>query len=78
MSGAPDVSAEAALARVGALVRPALSEVVGRLQPELREPALHHLARGRQGRPGRSGRHRRPWLPAASSPTGCRGLSPSS
>ena len=49
MSGHQAVSAEAALARVGALVRPALEEAVGRLQPELREPALHHLAGGGKG-----------------------------
>ena len=50
MSG-PDVaaSAEGALARAGALVRPALEEAVGRLDPELREPALHHLAGGGKG-----------------------------
>jgi geranylgeranyl diphosphate synthase type I len=44
-----DCSAQAALTRVGALVRPALDAAVGRLQPELREPALHHLAGGGKG-----------------------------
>jgi len=42
-------SAEEALARAAALVRPALEEAVGRLEPELREPALHHLAGGGKG-----------------------------
>jgi geranylgeranyl diphosphate synthase, type I len=42
-------SAEDALARTGALVRPAIEEAVGRLDPELRTPALHHLAGGGKG-----------------------------
>jgi geranylgeranyl diphosphate synthase type I len=42
-------SAEAALARAGALVRPALDDAVTRLDPELREPARHHLAGGGKG-----------------------------
>jgi geranylgeranyl diphosphate synthase type I len=48
---APHVAASAtdALARTGALVGPALVEAVGRLEPELREPALHHLAGGGKG-----------------------------
>jgi geranylgeranyl diphosphate synthase type I len=41
--------AEAALARAGELVRPALDDAVRRLEPELREPALHHLAGGGKG-----------------------------
>jgi geranylgeranyl diphosphate synthase type I len=42
-------SAEEALARAGALVRPALADAVSRLEPELREPVLHHLAGGGKG-----------------------------
>ena len=42
-------SAEDALVRVGALVRPAIHRAVERLEPELREPALHHLAGGGKG-----------------------------
>jgi len=38
-----------ALARVAALVRPALEDAVARLEPELRAPALHHLAGGGKG-----------------------------
>ena len=45
----PVVSAEGALSRVAALVRPALDRAVERLEPELREPALHHLAGGGKG-----------------------------
>jgi len=42
-------SAEDALERVGALVRPATHRSLERLEPELREPALHHLAGGGKG-----------------------------
>ena len=49
MSGHRVGSAEDALAHAGALVRPALLEAVHRLDPELREPALHHLAGGGKG-----------------------------
>jgi len=42
-------SAADALARAGALVRPALAEAVARLDPELREPAEHHMAGGGKG-----------------------------
>jgi geranylgeranyl diphosphate synthase type I len=42
-------SAADALARTGALVRPALAEAVARLDPELREPAEHHMAGGGKG-----------------------------
>lgn len=42
-------SATDALARAGALARPALDEAVARLEPELREPARHHLAGGGKG-----------------------------
>jgi len=42
-------SAADALARAGALVRPALDEAVARLDPELREPAEHHMAGGGKG-----------------------------
>jgi geranylgeranyl diphosphate synthase, type I len=41
--------AEEALARASGLVRPALEEAVRRLEPALREPALHHLAGGGKG-----------------------------
>jgi len=34
---------------VAGLVRPALDEAIGRLDPELREPAAHHLAGGGKG-----------------------------
>ncbi len=41
--------AQAALARSSALVGPELDKAVGRLEPELREPALHHLRGGGKG-----------------------------
>ncbi|MGH9046514.1 MAG: polyprenyl synthetase family protein [Acidimicrobiales bacterium] len=45
----PAATAERSLARTSSLVRPALDEAIGRLAPELREPALHHLAGGGKG-----------------------------
>jgi geranylgeranyl diphosphate synthase, type I len=42
-------SAAHALDRVSALVRPRIQEAVERLEPELREPALHHLDGGGKG-----------------------------
>jgi geranylgeranyl diphosphate synthase, type I len=49
MSDRPIPSAEALLARVGDLVRPALDEAAKRLDPEVREPVLHQLAGGGKG-----------------------------
>lgn len=49
MSDHVAASAADALARTGALVRPALAEAVARLDPELREPAEHHMAGGGKG-----------------------------
>ena len=49
MSDHVAASAADALARAGALVRPALDEAVARLDPELREPAEHHMAGGGKG-----------------------------
>jgi geranylgeranyl diphosphate synthase, type I len=43
------VSAALALDRVSTLVRPRIQEAVERLEPELREPALHHLDGGGKG-----------------------------
>ena len=51
MSGVDHIaeSAERALNRVSALVRPRLDDAVERLEPELRTPALHHLDGGGKG-----------------------------